>query len=33
MPSPTMVMSYGLHYDLEEAKHLLKSAVLIESLD
>ena len=28
-----MVMSYGLHYDLEEAKHLLKSAVLIESLD
>jgi len=27
-----MVMGYGLHYYLEEAKHLLKSAVLMESL-
>jgi len=29
VPSPTMVMSCGLHYHLQEAKHLLKSAVLI----
>jgi hypothetical protein len=28
-----MVMGYGLHYYLEESKHLLKSAVLGDSLD
>jgi hypothetical protein len=32
MPPPTVVMSHSLHYYLEEAKHLLKSAVLMESL-